>query len=132
MSESKEFSTKIPGIDIPFREYDPKYPPNPIVVKAGQNAIYKDEGYDCSEIAEDLLQAAGGEGRIIEVTPSEGKLLKLFEGGEVSEDIFYYHQVYTDDRYIYDPRLDEKPILKEDWEKLVRELNPGTNIKELE
>jgi hypothetical protein len=69
------------------------------VVTAGQNPNFKDEGYDCSEIAEDLLQAAKGKGKIIEVTPVKGKTLKVLEKSGILGD-YNYHQVYTDGRYV--------------------------------
>lgn len=121
-------SKNIPGIDIPFRKYDPKYPPNWSVIQAGQNPNFKDEAYDCSEIAEDLLQVANGKGRIIEVTPAKGKRLKVLEKSNIFGD-YNYHQVYTDGRYVYDPRLNSNPIPKGDWEKLMRWTNPGANFR---
>lgn len=128
---SEEFSTRnLPGIDIPFRQYDPRYPPNWIVVRAGQNPNFKDEAYDCSEIAEDLLQAAKGKGRIIEITPVKGKTLKVLEKSGIFGD-YDYHQVYTDGRYVYDPRLNPNPVPKGDWEKLMRGTNPSANFRYL-
>ena len=131
--ESETFDRdKIPGIHVPFRDYNREYPPNWELIKTAQNTNYKDTNYDCSEIAEVLLDAANGEGRIIEVTPNEGKLLDLFENGKISDEKFYYHQVYTDGKYVYDPRLDkDKAIPKGDWEKLMRGLNPDSNFKYL-
>ena len=130
--ESENFDrNKIPGIHVPFRDYSRQHPPNWELIKAGQNTDYLDTQYDCSEIAEDLLIAAKGEGRIVEVTPSKNGSLKLLELGKVKEP-FDYHQVYTDGRYVYDPRLDaDKPIPKGDWEKLMRGLNPDANFKYL-
>ena len=130
--ESENFDrNKIPGIHVPFRDYNREHPPNWRLIEAGQNTDYLDTQYDCSEIAEDLLIAARGEGRIVEVTPGKNGSLKLLELGKVKEP-FDYHQVYTDGRYVYDPRLDaDKPIPKGDWEKLIRGLNPGANFKYL-
>ena len=79
-----------------------------------------------------MLEAANGEGRIIEVTPNEGRLLKLYEYGVTTEEEFRYHQVYTDGQYVYDPRLElDRAIPKGDWEKLIRGLNPNANFKYL-
>ena len=130
--ESETFDRdKIPGIHIPFREYNTEYPPNWGLIEAAKNTNFSDTQYDCSEIAEDLLNAAKGEGRIIEVTPTTGNL-KLREFGLTTDDIFDYHQVYTDGRYVYDPRLDEnKAIPRGDWEKLMRGLNPNAIFKYL-
>lgn len=36
----------------------------------------------------------------------------------------WYHQVYTDGKYVYDPRLSTRPIPKGDWEQHMRNINP--------
>ncbi|MBN0466823.1 hypothetical protein JTM46_36485, partial [Pseudomonas aeruginosa] len=42
-----------------------------------------------------------------------------------------YHQVYTDGRYVYDPRLSSKPIPKGDWEQHIKGMNPdGVTISD--
>ncbi|MBX3162515.1 MAG: hypothetical protein KF773_41515 [Deltaproteobacteria bacterium] len=86
---------------------------------------------DCSEIAYELQQVhkgVGGNGQILRVTPKGFSRLKLVEYGKV-DDIFLYHEVYTDGRYVYDPRLSKVPVPKGDWETLVRRMNPGAMIK---
>lgn len=90
---------------------------------------------DCSEIAPRLLDAAGGKGQILEVRPSTPGKLNVFENGAIESDQ-YYHQVYTDGWYIYDPRLSLQPIPKGDWEQHIRGVNPEgititTELKEL-
>jgi filamentous hemagglutinin len=82
------------------------------LIEAAKNTNFRDGQYDCSEIAEDLLQAADGKGKIIEVTPDGDALLKLFENGKTTNREFYYHQVYTDGSYVYDPRLDNRLVAK--------------------
>ena len=131
--ESENFDrNKIPGIHVPFRDYNPEYPPNWKVVQAGQeNTSINHPSYDCSELAEYLQEAANGQGKIVEVTPEEGKVeLKILEKSGKYKP-FIYHQVYTDGRYVYDPRLNENPIPKGDWEKLIRGTNPGAIFKYL-
>jgi hypothetical protein len=122
---------EIPGVDIPFRKVNPKYPANQVVLgemKSLQERAREYKGYDCSEIAEDLLKVAKGEGQIIEVLPSgEREDLTLYEFGK-RQDGFDYHQVYTDGRYVYDPRLSLEPIPKGDWEIMIRSLNPGATF----
>lgn len=117
---------EIPGVDIPFRKVNPKYPANQDVlgeVRTLRDRVKRDRNYDCSEIAEDLLKAAKGKGQIIEVLPSgERKDLTLYEMGE-RQDGFDYHQVYTDGQYVYDPRLSSEPVPKGDWEIMIRSLN---------
>jgi filamentous hemagglutinin len=117
---------EIPGVDIPFRKVNPKYPANQDVlgeVRVLRDRVKRDRNYDCSEIAEDLLKAAKGKGQIIEVLPSgERKDLTLYEMGE-RQDGFDYHQVYTDGQYVYDPRLSSETVPKGDWEIMIRSLN---------
>jgi hypothetical protein len=126
---------EIPGVDIPFRKVNPKYPANPEVldeIRALQERVREDQSYDCSEIAEDLLKAAKGKGQVIQVNPGEGQRLKLYEFGEVTPDPTYiYHQVYTDGRYVYDPRVSVDAIPKGDWEIMIRSLNPKSSFENL-
>jgi hypothetical protein len=126
---------EIPGVDIPFRKVNPKYPANPDVldkVRVLQERIKnpRNEGLDCSEIAQDLLNAAKGKGQIINVLPPKGKDLTLYELGR-KDDGFLYHQVYTDGRYVYDPRLSSEPVPKGDWEIMIRSLNPESSFQSI-
>jgi filamentous hemagglutinin len=82
---------------------------------------------DCAEIAADLAKAAGGEGRILRIEPRTTGTLNLLENGEVGGN-FFYHEVFTDGRYVFDPRLSATPIPEGDWWGLMRGLNPG-NLK---
>lgn len=88
------------------------------------------DGTDCSEIASKLLAAAGGKGKVIEVRPTQRSNLNLYENGnEVPGQA--YHQVYTDGRYVYDPRLSSQPIPKGDWEQHIKGMNPdGVTISD--
>lgn len=36
--------------------------------------------------------------------------------------------VYSDGKYIYDPRNDNTPILKDDYLKMINELNDGNEV----
>jgi filamentous hemagglutinin len=81
---------------------------------------------DCSEIASDLLNAANGKGSIYKVTGKSD--LKLFEYGKI-ESGMKYHEVFTDGRYVYDPRLSFTPVPKGDWTRMIKQLNPGAKIK---
>ncbi len=114
---------EIPGVDIPFRKVNPKYPANPDVLEKARSVDLENDRIDCSEIAEDLLKVAKGKGRIIQVLPSKGTTLTLYELGK-KDPGFDYHQVYTDGQYIYDPRVSSDPIPKGDWEVMIRSLNP--------
>nr|WP_179196267.1 hypothetical protein [Pseudomonas aeruginosa] len=116
-----------PGMERPFRPVNPEFPPNKAVVDAMESPRIKGmtacDGTDCSEIASKLLAAAGGKGKVIEVRPTQRSNLNLYENGnEVPGQA--YHQVYTDGRYVYDPRLSSQPIPKGDWEQHIKGMNP--------
>lgn len=92
--------------------------------------MIKCESTDCSDIASKLFDAAGGKGKIIEVRPSKIGGLNVFENG-TTESGQFYHQVYTDGRYVYDPRLSSAPIPKGDWEQHIKGINPdGISISD--
>ncbi len=117
----------IPGINKPFREVNPQHAPN-LAVVSEMNKMKISQDMDCSEIAEHLHEVAGGKGRIINVAPEKGKLLTLIEYGKRERD-FKYHQVFTDGKYVYDPRLSNVAVPKGDWLQMVQKLNPGASIK---
>ncbi|MEO2256100.1 WXG100 family type VII secretion target [Paenibacillus amylolyticus] len=79
--------------------------------------------YDCSEIAEDLAIAAKGKGQIITLKSSD---MGTFEVGqyETKQD-FFYHTVYSDGKYVYDPRYSDEPVLKDSYLKAIQEQNNG-------
>jgi len=124
----------LPGQKRPFRPTNPDFPPNKAVVDAMENPLIQKmtqcENADCSEIASKLFGVARGNGKILEVRPSEKGKLTIFENGSL-EPGQYYHQVYTDGKYIYDPRLSPSPIPKGDWVKHIKEINPGGGVKSL-
>jgi filamentous hemagglutinin len=116
----------IPGVDRPFRDINPEYPPNASIVEI-MNSLKICEGSDCSEIAS-ILKNAAGSGQILTVTGQGGSGLRLLENGEI-EGNFTYHQVFTDGRYVYDPRLSSVPVPLGDWSRMIWQLNPGAIIK---
>jgi len=79
---------------------------------------------DCSDIAPKLLESAGGKGKIIEVRPTLPNQLNVYENGKTAHEQAF-HQVYTDGKYVYDPRLSLKLIPKGDWEKNIKSINQG-------
>lgn len=88
------------------------------------------EGNDCSEIAEILRRAAGGEGSIIRIESPRGNLstvriLETLKNGQQSLQRYIYHEVFSDGRYIFDPRLSLDPIPLGDYRRLIRQLNRG-------
>lgn len=80
--------------------------------------------YDCSEIADDLYRAAGNKGEILKITPIQkyGDL-NVIENGKTTA--FDYHEVYSDGKYVFDPRYTNNPILKDDYIKMLNDLNGG-------
>ncbi|WP_324198604.1 hypothetical protein [Nocardia brasiliensis] len=84
-------------------------------------------GEDCSEIAERLEKVAAGAGEILRVDPPTGKDLTVEEYGKREE--FLYHEVYTDGKYVYDPRHNSNPVPIEEWRKNIMGDNPGATIK---
>lgn len=81
------------------------------------------ENVDCSEIACNLQRAAGGEGKIMSFKGEVDGLLNTPEGDGTVE--YEFHHVYTDGKYIYDPRLSETPIPQGDYMRTMKSLNPG-------
>ncbi|WP_246228241.1 filamentous hemagglutinin N-terminal domain-containing protein [Pseudomonas nitroreducens] len=116
-----------PGMERPFRPVNPEFPPNKAVVDAMESPQIKSmtacDRTDCSQVADKLLEAAGGKGKIIEVTPVKQYQLNVYENGSTVPDQ-WYHQVYTDGRYVYDPRVSSSPIPKGDWEQHIKGINP--------
>jgi filamentous hemagglutinin len=113
---------------------NPEHPPIQSVVDAMESPLIKKmvacDSVDCSEIAIKLFDAAEGKGKIIEVRPVQSGKLTLFENGKIEADQIY-HQVYTDGRYVYDPRLSSNPIPKGDWEQHIKGMNPeGVKISD--
>ncbi|WP_058854612.1 hypothetical protein [Nocardia jinanensis] len=84
-------------------------------------------GEDCSEIAEKLKKTAGEVGEILKVEPAPGQELTVEEYGIPEE--FLYHEVYTDGKYVYDPRHSPEPIPIEQWRRTMLGDNPGATIE---
>ena len=117
-----------PKMDLPFRPVNPDFPPNEAVVNAMQRPeirrmVENCDNVDCSELAEKFLKISEGVGKIIEVRPKIKGGLNVLERGEIKDDNVY-HQVYTDGRYVYDPRISYEPLPKGDWEKFMKKINP--------
>jgi filamentous hemagglutinin family protein len=116
----------IPGVDRGFRLPSDLHPPNTAVLEK-MNSLNIRAGTDCSEIAS-VLRATAVEGKTLRVTGQGGADLRLLEYGKVDAG-FKYHEVYTDGRYVYDPRLSSSAVPLGDWTQMVRGLNPGAIIK---
>jgi hypothetical protein len=126
---TNDSSDILPGMSRPPRPPNPVFPPDPVVADAMTSPRIKNMAanncyIDCSEISEALLKSAGGKGQILEVLPKTRGTLNVFENGKMEPDQ-YYHQVYTDGRYVYDPRLSPRPITQGDWLQHINNINPG-------
>jgi filamentous hemagglutinin len=102
-----------------------KNPPKP---------VWSDPNYDCSEIAEDIYDATGEKGMIIDIRPSGPVSINNEVRIPMAEgriDTFYYHQVYSDGRYVFDPRLSSEPIPLSEYIQVIQALNPGVLINSI-
>lgn len=54
--------------------------------------------------------------------PLKKGMLNVFENKHIKGGQ-YYHQVYTDGKYIYDLRLSSYPIPKGNWEKHIKAIH---------
>jgi RHS repeat-associated protein len=98
-----------------------------------RNTAKESDGYDCSEIADDLYNASGGKGEIYEITSKKSNQISIPEEGKNYPEPYFYHQVYSNGNLIYDPRLSCLPIRKYDYLYQLRKLNPdGINIKKIQ
>ena len=79
-----------------------------------------EEGYDCSEIAEDLFNHANDKGIIYQIKLEVGEI-KLDECNGTAN--FLYHEVYCDGEFIYDPRFCTLPLLKKAYFRRLGQLN---------
>ncbi|SKA59865.1 RHS repeat-associated core domain-containing protein [Eubacterium uniforme] len=87
------------------------------------NEYYKNTpGYDCSEIAEDFYEKAGDKGIIYRIEGKNGSI-NGYEYGRIEN--YVYHDVYSDGKYIYDPRFSNSRILKDDYFRKMNEINDG-------
>ncbi len=94
-----------------------------------KSKYFNNRNYDCSEIAEDLFNAFGGKGEILEITSKNS--FKVKEYDEILE--FDYHEVYSDGVYIYDSRYSYISILKNDYIDAIKELSGrGININKIQ
>ena len=119
--------------DWSFRDVNPDHPPNEDALKAMNSESMQNSiqcyGVDCGEIADKLFDSAGEKGSVLRITKENGELTTPeFKG----TDDYNYHEVYTDGKYVFDPRLSKTPIPKGDYMKLLKQLNPeGIKIKKV-
>ncbi|MGW1889660.1 putative T7SS-secreted protein [Streptomyces sp. NPDC002004] len=110
-----------------LRKANPNHPPSSTLTDA-MRAAPRGPEIDCSDIASFISNRAGGEGRIIHYTTHSGNDIKIPEhGGRTVED-YIFHEVYTDNKYVYDPTLSLDPVPLGDYERALRHMNGGEKI----
>jgi RHS repeat-associated protein len=108
-----------------LRAPNPNYPPDADLVDY-MNKLKISQGTDCSEIEEKLFNFSG-KWKILNVLPLTPGQLKLIEY-VILETELQYHQVYSDGRYVYDPRFNPDAVSLGDWQRVIYGLNPGATI----
>ena len=91
--------------------------------------LSKVSGIDCSELAEYMYKNAGGKGEILNYSSSINKFTEIntpAKGGVYKK--YFYHTVYSDGAYIYDPWYTTNPVPKDVYSNLVNIINNGSVI----
>ncbi|MGH7169073.1 MAG: hypothetical protein ACRELG_02195 [Gemmataceae bacterium] len=102
--------------------------PNPNALELYQNpefkALVNNDAIDCSQLANELLEASGRHGGEMVINPSQDQIRVRFPikfGIEQGN----YHSVYCDGEFVFDPRFRDTPTPRAEYEALIRELNEG-------
>lgn len=85
-------------------------------------STYFHTNVDCSEIATDFFNSIGGQGEILHIESKEG-ILYIEEYGNCEK--FYYHEVYSLNGMIYDPRYANVSVNRSEYFAMVNNLNEG-------
>ncbi|MGJ0154588.1 putative T7SS-secreted protein [Streptomyces sp. CH8.1] len=110
-----------------FRQPHPDHPPSAALTEA-MRAAPSGEYIDCTEISSFIARHSSGEGRIVHYVTPSGNLRTPEHGGAVVTD-YYFHQIYTDGRYAYDPTMSPDPIPLGDYERALRSENQERVIR---
>ncbi|WP_269473509.1 MULTISPECIES: RHS repeat-associated core domain-containing protein [Methylomonas] len=103
-----------------IRPPSPSNPPNADIQNYMQQ-FRSSNTLDCYEISRKIYDFAKG-GNILHVEPVvPGMLLIPVNKGYYQG---YYHDVYTDGQYVYDPEFASTPIPKGDWTRIIKSINP--------
>lgn len=121
-------SEELEGMSRPMRDVNVDYPPSQIIIDKMkepkfQNWANDTHSTDCSDIAASLLNVGEENGYILEARPRLRGNLNVYESGIIERNM-EFHQVYTDGKYVYDPRVTINPIPKGDWEQHIKGINP--------
>ncbi|MFI8852073.1 putative T7SS-secreted protein [Streptomyces sp. NPDC053499] len=110
-----------------FRDPSPEYPPHATATEA-LKSVPAGGNIDCSEVAEALQRATGGEGQIVNYTTPSGADINIPSGMGSQVEEYRYHDVFTDGRYVYDPEMSRSPIPMGDYERALRHVNEGEKV----
>ena len=83
---------------------------------------YREYDVDCSEIAEDFYASANGKREILHIESVQNQLYVDTYGKVEAYD---YHEVYSYDGMIYDPRYTNVPVSKSLYFNMINDLNSG-------
>lgn len=123
--EVAEFTKKLKKMSKEFAE---KYLDDLLIFKSAKD-IAKNTLLDCSEIAEEILKEFKN-GKILEITPKEGRWMKGYENGVIDE--WVYHQIYTNGDIVFDPWFSDTPVTLTKYLEEMKKINPkGLVIKEI-
>lgn len=87
--------------------------------------------YDCSEVVEDLKRVDAG-GHVKKITAkNKTHQIYILEYGTMT--LYYEHEIYIKDGWVYDPRYDSNPTDLNEYMSKIYELNGGkSNVEETE
>lgn len=86
----------------------------------------EDEAFDCSEIADDFMNALQ-RGKIYQIVPVGAPDFFVYELGNIEQ--YVNHYVYVNNNVAYDPRLHTSPIYWIDYQNFIQMLNPNKQFR---
>jgi hypothetical protein len=76
----------------------------------------------CDELADYLFAASGRKGGILHI--DAGTIRNSAGRGQCYSREFVFHEVYTDGTHVIDPKYRLAPVLRTEYEALIKRLNP--------
>jgi len=98
--------------------------PNEAFIKRINNI----ECVDCDDLARDFYKATDGTGKILDLSVPNSEI-KVYELGKLEN--FVDHRVYTDGKYVFDPRFSKEPVPIDKYLNDLKALNPNLVIKDV-
>ena len=83
---------------------------------------------DCDDLARLLFKASGGKGKILDLTNATGSI-RVREFGKLEN--FVDHRVFSDGKFIFDPRFSNSPVPINKFLDELRSLNPNLVIRDI-